>query len=35
MNAIPFILQNLVEYPGAVNPTTSGTYDDVDASDYN
>ncbi len=34
MNSIPFILQNLVEYSGAVSPTTSGTYDDVDASDY-
>lgn len=33
MNTVPFILRNLVEYHGAVNATTSGTHDDIDASD--
>lgn len=31
---VPLILQNLVEYDGASNPTTCGTYDDVDGSDF-
>jgi len=31
---VPFILRNLVEYPGAINPTTTGTIDDMDGSDW-
>ena len=30
---LPFILGYLVEYVGATDPTTSGTYDNVDAAD--
>ena len=30
----PFILGFLVPYPGAANPTTTGTWDNMDGSDY-
>jgi hypothetical protein len=29
----PFILGFLVSYPGACNPTTTGTWDNMDGSD--
>lgn len=31
---LPFVLRNMEERIGAVSPTTSGTYDDVDGADY-
>lgn len=30
----PFILDLMVSYPGAVNPTTTGTWDNMDGADY-
>lgn len=30
---LPFVLNNLVRYEGATDPTTSGTWDDMDSAD--
>ncbi|MBU2472783.1 hypothetical protein KKE74_02000 [Patescibacteria group bacterium] len=30
---LPFVLTLLEDYPGAIGPTTSGTYDDIDCAD--
>lgn len=30
---LPFVLTFLEDYPGAIGPTTSGTYDDIDCAD--
>ena len=34
VESLPFVLDYLVEYKGAVGVTTSGTWEDTDGSDY-